>query len=182
MMSRDVKIIRTDRYYWIISIDDKIVQLSRYRYRIDLGVVENVENILKIIEDVFMWRRTFLDVRGLINGTNLFVLLDAIYPESTIELFDNLYRKQFSTSHMNFKDFFFHVFSFTYETRYNKFPLAKKLNSIIPRSVAKLLLQIQIRNANTIIHDQNLLFHGPFKMKRSPSPIFLQSEILQLLL
>lgn len=67
MMSRDVKIIRTDRYYWIISIDDKIVQLSRYRYRIDLGVVENVENILKIIEDVFMWRRTFLDVRGLIN-------------------------------------------------------------------------------------------------------------------
>lgn len=54
MMSRDVKIIRTDRYYWIISIDDKIVQLSRYRYRIDLGVVENVENILKIIEDVFM--------------------------------------------------------------------------------------------------------------------------------
>ena len=62
MMSRDVKIIRTDRYYWIISIDDKIVQLSRYRYRIDLGVVENVENILKIIEDVFMWRRTFLDV------------------------------------------------------------------------------------------------------------------------
>ena len=32
MMSRDVKIIRTDRYYWIISIDDKIVQLSRYRY------------------------------------------------------------------------------------------------------------------------------------------------------
>ena len=91
MMSRDVKIIRTDRYYWIISIDDKIVQLSRYRYRIDLGVVENVENILKIIEDVFMWRRTFLDVRGLINGTNLFVLLDAIYPESTIELFDNLY-------------------------------------------------------------------------------------------
>ena len=44
MMSRDVKIIRTDRCYWIISIDDKIVQLSRYRYRIDLGVVENVEN------------------------------------------------------------------------------------------------------------------------------------------
>lgn len=110
MMSRDVKIIRTDRYYWIISIDDKIVQLSRYRYRIDLGVVENVENILKIIEDVFMWRRTFLDVRGLINGTNLFVLLDAIYPESTIELFDNLYRKQFSTSYMNFKDFFFRSF------------------------------------------------------------------------
>ena len=61
---------------------------------------------------------------------NLFVLLDAIYPESTIELFDNLYRKQCSTSHMNFKDFFFHVFSFTYETRYNKFPLAKKLNSL----------------------------------------------------
>ena len=130
MMSRDVKIIRTDRCYWIISIDDKIVQLSRYRYRIDLGVVENVENILKIIEDVFMWR--------LINGTNLFVLLDAIYPESTIELFDNLYRKQFSTSHMNFKDFFFHVFSFTYETRYNKFPLAKKLNSIIPTVCCKI--------------------------------------------
>lgn len=138
MMSRDVKIIRTDRYYWIISIDDKIVQLSRYRYRIDLGVVENVENILKIIEDVFMWRRTFLDVRGLINGTNLFVLLDAIYPESTIELFNNLYRKQFSTSYMNFKDFFFHVFSFTYETRYNKFPLAKKLNSIIPTVYCKI--------------------------------------------
>lgn len=138
MMSRDVKIIRTDRYYWIISIDDKIVQLSRYRYRIDLGVVENVENILKIIEDVFMWRRTFLDVRGLINGTNLFVLLDAIYPESTIELFDNLYRKQFSTSYMNFKDFFFQVFSFTYETRYNKFPLAKKLNSIIPTVCCKI--------------------------------------------
>ena len=149
MMSRDVKIIRTDRYYWIISIDDKIVQLSRYRYRIDLGVVENVENILKIIEDVFMWRRTFLDVRGLINGTNLFVLLDAIYPESTIELFDNLYRKQFSTSYMNFKDFFFQVFSFTYETRYNKFPLAKKLNSIIPTVCCKSETQIQLYTTKT---------------------------------
>ncbi len=125
MMSRDVKIIRTDRYYWIISIDDKIVQLSRYRYRIDLGVVENVENILKIIEDVFMWRRTFLDVRGLINGTNLFVLLDAKYPESTIELFDNLYRKQFSTSYMNFKDFVFQVFSFTMKLGIINFRLQK---------------------------------------------------------
>ena len=48
MMSRDVKIIRTDRYYWIISIDDKIVQLSRYRYRIDLGVVEKFNGAFRI--------------------------------------------------------------------------------------------------------------------------------------
>lgn len=108
-MNRNIKIIRTDTHYWTISIDGQILQLSRYRHRIDLGVAENVGDILKIIEDVFMWRRTFLDVRGLINGSNLLVLLDAIYPESTVELFENLYRQQISESYMNFKAFFFHM-------------------------------------------------------------------------
>lgn len=112
-MNRDIKIIHTDTYYWTISIDGQILQLSRYRHHIDLGVAENVKEVLKIIEDVFMWRRTFLDVRELINGSNLLVLLDAIYPESTVELFENLYRQQISESYMNFKAFFFHIFSFT---------------------------------------------------------------------
>ena len=130
-MNRNIKIIRTDTHYWTISIDGQILQLSRYRHRIDLGVAENVGDILKIIEDVFMWRRTFLDVRGLINGSNLLVLLDAIYPESTVELFENLYRQQISESYMNFKAFFFHIFSFTYESRYKKFSISKELHSIV---------------------------------------------------
>ena len=112
-MNRNIKIIRTDTHYWTISIDGQILQLSRYRHRIDLGVAENVGDILKIIEDVFMWRRTFLDVLGLINGRNLLVLLDAIYTESTVEIFENLYRQQISESYMNFNAFFFHIFSFT---------------------------------------------------------------------
>ncbi len=74
---------------------------------------------------------TFLDVRGLINGSNLLVLLDAIYPESTVELFENLYRQQISESYMNFKAFFFHIFSFTYESRYKKFSISKELHSIV---------------------------------------------------
>ena len=130
-MNRDIKIIHTDTYYWTISIDGQILQLSRYRHHIDLGVAENVKEVLKIIEDVFMWRRTFLDVRELINGSNLLVLLDAIYPESTVELFENLYRQQISESYMNFKAFFFHIFSFTYESRYKKFSIVKELNSIV---------------------------------------------------
>ena len=130
-MNRNIKIIRTVTHYWTISIDGQILQLSRYRHRIDLGVAENVGDILKIIEDVFMWRRTFLDVRGLINGSNLLVLLDAIYPESTVELFENLYRQQISESYMNFKAFFFHIFSFTYESRYKKFSISKELHSIV---------------------------------------------------
>lgn len=76
-----------------------------------------------------MWRRTFLDVRGLINGSNLLVLLDAIYPESTVELFENLYRQQISESYMNFKAFFFHIFSFTYESRYKKFSISSNLDA-----------------------------------------------------
>lgn len=130
-MNRDIKIINTDTYYWTISIDGQILQLSRYRHHIDLGVAENVKDVLKIIEDVFMWRRTFIDVRELINGSNLLVLLDAIYPESTVELFENLYRQQISESYMNFKAFFFHIFSFTYESRYKKFSIIKELNSIV---------------------------------------------------
>lgn len=161
-MNRDIEIIRTDTNYWTISIDGKILQLSRYRHRIDLGVPKNVEDILKIIEDVFMWRRTFLDVRGLINGTNLFVLLDAIYPESTIELFDNLYRKQISKSYLNFRDFFFQVFSFTYETRYSKFSLSAKLQSIVwstpkkPKPIFPLTVQNDEFNVTYISTDINI--------------------------
>lgn len=130
-MNRDIKIISKDSHYWTISIDGKIIRLSRSRYRIDLGVAENIEDVLKAIEDVFIWRRTFLDVRELINETNLFVLLDSLYPENTIELFENLYREQISKSYMNFKAFFFYVFSFTYESYHKNFSITNKLLSIV---------------------------------------------------
>lgn len=181
-MNRNIKIIRTDTHYWTISIDGQILQLSRYRHRIDLGVAENVGDILKIIEDVFMWRRTFLDVRGLINGSNLLVLLDAIYPESTVELFENLYRQQISESYMNFKAFFFHIFSFTYESRYKKFSISKELHSIvtaISSEVAQKVTPFQTIQTDkfTVTYIERLQKVNDQILKKHGNPTVLQQNL-----
>lgn len=62
MIKRDIKIIETLRNFWIVSIDGHTLQLSRHRNSVDLGNAEDVQAILDIIDDVFIWHRTFQDL------------------------------------------------------------------------------------------------------------------------
>lgn len=112
MIKRDIEIIQTLPNFWIVSINGRTLQFSRHKNHVDLGNAETVQTILDIIDDVFIWHCTFQDVHNLINGTNLLLILDAIYPQNTLTLFKTLYQKQFANFYMPFKDFFYTVFFF----------------------------------------------------------------------
>lgn len=131
MIKRDIKIIETLRNFWIVSIDGHTLQLSRHRNSVDLGNAEDVQAILDIIDDVFIWHRTFQDVHNCINGANLLLTLDALYSQNTIHLFRVLYQEQYSKAYMSFKDFFRTFFSFACETQFIKINLVLQLRNIV---------------------------------------------------
>lgn len=114
MIDRKIKVVEKDSFYWTVDIDGHIIKLSRHLKKqqggLDLGNEENIRYLLKIIEDSFIWRQTFKDARDLISGSNLLIILDTLYQESTIELFEFLYRKQLEISRVSFRKFFYSVF------------------------------------------------------------------------
>ena len=85
-MSRAIKIIDTSGFYWTVSIDGIVIQLGKRLCRVDFGNADNLNSVLKDIEDIFIWRHTFSDVQSRTNTFNLLILLDSIYYESTLEL------------------------------------------------------------------------------------------------
>lgn len=131
MIKRDIKIIQTLPNFWIVSIDGCTLQFSRHLNHVDLGNVEVVQNIFDIIDSIFIWHRAFNDLHNLVNGTNLFLILDGFYRENTINYFGSLYHEQISHSPINFRTFFFHIFSFTCETRIEKIPLTALLRKAV---------------------------------------------------
>lgn len=135
MIKRSIKIIKTLPNFWIVSIDGHILQFSRHRNSVDLGNAEDVQAMLDIIDDVFIWHRTFRDVHNFINGTNLLLILDALYPQNTIQLFKFLYQKQFSDAYIPFEEFFRIVFSFSCEIRLFRISLVLQLRSIVHETV-----------------------------------------------
>lgn len=136
MIKRDIEIIQTLPNFWIVSINGRTLQFSRHKNHVDLGNAETVQTILDIIDDVFIWHCTFQDVHNLINGTNLLLILDAIYPQNTLTLFKTLYQKQFANFYMPFKDFFYTVFSFTCEIRLYQINLVLQLRNIVNETKA----------------------------------------------
>lgn len=86
-MSRAIEIIDTSGFYWSVSIDGNVIHLGKRLCRVDFGNADNLNSVLKDIEDVFIWRHTFSDVQSRTNTFNLLILLDSIYYESTLELF-----------------------------------------------------------------------------------------------
>lgn len=135
MIDRKIKVIEKDSFYWTVDIDGHIIKLSRHLKKqqggLDLGNEENIRYLLKIIEDSFIWRQTFKDARDLISGSNLLIILDTLYQESTIELFEFLYRKQLEISRVSFRKFFYSVFFVYHDTHYiSKTQLPGKLSSI----------------------------------------------------
>ena len=135
MIDRKIKVVEKDSFYWTVDIDGHIIKLSRHLKKqqggLDLGNEENIRYLLKIIEDSFIWRQTFRDVRNLISGANLLIILDTLYPESTLELFGFLYRKQLEISYISFRKFFYSVFLVYHDTHYiSKTGLPSKLSCI----------------------------------------------------
>lgn len=164
MIKRDIEIIQTLPNFWIVSIDGCTLQFSRHRNHVNLGNTETVQTILDIIDDVFIWNRTFQDVHNLINGTNLLLILDALYPQNTLKLFEILYQKQFANFYMPFEDFFYTVFSFTCEIRLYRINLVLQLRNIVNETKAlyKMLSSPQISahndsfNVNYISNNSNI--------------------------
>lgn len=74
-MSRAIKIIDTSGFYWTVSIDGIVIQLGKRLCRVDFGNADNLNSVLKDIEDIFIWRHTFSDVQSRTNTFNL--LIDA---------------------------------------------------------------------------------------------------------
>ena len=75
-MSRAIEIIDTSGFYWAVSIDGNVIHLGKRLCRVDFGNADNLNSVLKDIEDVFIWRHTFSDVQSRTNTFNLLILLD----------------------------------------------------------------------------------------------------------
>lgn len=131
MIKRDIEIIKTLPNFWIVSIDGRTLQFSRHLNHVDLGNAGVVQNIFDIIDSIFIWHRNFNDLHNLVNGTNLFLILDGFYRENTINYFGSLYREQILHSPINFRTFFFQFFSFTCETRIDKISLTALLRKTV---------------------------------------------------
>lgn len=83
-MSRAIEIIDTSGFYWSVSIDGNVIHLGKRLCRVDFGNADNLNSVLKDIEDVFIWRHTFSDIQS---RTNTFNLLIVQHNEELIRLY-----------------------------------------------------------------------------------------------
>lgn len=146
-MSRAIKIIDTSGFYWTVSIDGKVIQLGKRLCRVDFGNADNLNSVLKDIEDIFIWRHTFSDVQSRTNTFNLLILLDSIYYESTLELFQYHCAEIMKQCDTPFAETFTKVFGSCPEKKYRRLSIVSEISKIYK--------------------DIHFQFYGPQKLKRS---------------
>lgn len=131
-----IEIIESNGRTWIIRINGTTLTLGKRLCHVDLGYVENVAYIIKCIEDIFMWRLTFKELREEINALNLLTFLDALYRRETIELFEFSYRKMLEETPcdsrpLGYGKFFFYMFGFNEHSKHCRVPLYSELKAIV---------------------------------------------------
>lgn len=146
-MSRAIKIIDTIGCYWTVSIDGIVIQLGKRLCRVDFGNADNFNSVLKDIEDVFIWRHAFSDIQSRTNTFNLLMLLDSIYYESTLELFQYHCAEIMKQCDMPFAETFTKVFGSRPEKKYRRLSIVSEISKIYK--------------------DIHFQFYGSLKLKRS---------------
>lgn len=146
-MSRAIEIIDTSGFYWAVSIDGNVIHLGKRLCRVDFGNADNLNSVLKDIEDVFIWRHTFSDVQSRTNTFNLLILLDSIYYESTSELFQYHCAEIMKQCDTPFAETFTKVFGSCPEKKYRRLSIVSEISKIYK--------------------DIHFQFYGPLKLKRS---------------
>ena len=146
-MSRAIKIVDTIGCYWTVSIDGIVIQLGKRLCRVDFGNADNLNSVLKDIEDVFIWRHTFSNVQSRTNTFNLLILLDSIYYESTLELFQYHCAEIMKQCDMPFAETFTKMFGSCPEKKYRRLSIVSEISKIYK--------------------DIHFQFYGPQKLKRS---------------
>ena len=146
-MSRAIKIIDTSGFYWTVSIDGIVIQLGKRLCRVDFGNADNLNSVLKDIEDIFIWRHTFSDVQSRTNTFNLLILLDSIYYESTLELFQYHCAEIMKQCDTPFAETFTKVFGSCPEKKYRRLSIVSEISKTYK--------------------DIHFQFYGPQKLKRS---------------
>lgn len=146
-MSRAIEIIDTSGFYWSVSIDGNVIHLGKRLCRVDFGNADNLNSVLKDIEDVFIWRHTFSDIQSRTNTFNLLILLDSIYYESTLELFQYHCAEIMKQCDTPFAETFTKMFGSCPEKKYRRLSIVSEISKIYK--------------------DMHFQFYGPLKLKRS---------------
>lgn len=146
-MSRAIEIIDTSGFYWSVSIDGNVIHLGKRLCRVDFGNADNLNSVLKDIEDVFIWRHTFSDIQSRTNTFNLLILLNSIYYESTSELFQYHCAETMKQCDTPFAETFTKVFGSRPEKKYRRLSIVSEISKIYK--------------------DIHFQFYGPLKLKRS---------------
>ena len=146
-MSRAIEIVDTIGCYWTVSIDGIVIQLGKRLCRVDFGNADNLNSVLKDIEDVFIWRHTFSNVQSRTNTFNLLILLDSIYYESTLELFQYHCAEIMKQCDTPFAETFTKMFGSCPEKKYRRLSIVSEISKIYK--------------------DIHFQFYGPLKLKRS---------------
>lgn len=146
-MSRAIEIIDTSGFYWSVSIDGNVIHLGKRLCRVDFGNADNLNSVLKDIEDVFIWRHTFSDIQSRTNTFNLLILLDSIYYESTLELFQYHCAEIMKQCDTPFAETFTKMFGSCPEKKYRRLSIVSEISKIYK--------------------DIHFQFYGPLKLKRS---------------
>ena len=146
-MSRVIEIMDTSGFYWSVSIDGNVIHLGKRLCRVDFGNADNLNSALKDIEDVFIWRHTFSDVQSRTNTFNLLILLNSIYYESTLELFQYHCAEIMKQCDTPFAETFTKVFGSCPEKKYRRLSIISEISKIYK--------------------DIHFQFYSPLKLKRS---------------
>ena len=114
MLNRKIEIVAQESHSCTISVDGNSIQIKHYKNHINLEHIEEIERVFKNIDDVFTGKKTFSDVCKLISGKNLLTILDVMYAENTITLFEEKYNEAIAASYVSFEDFFNSFFDFNF--------------------------------------------------------------------
>lgn len=133
MLNRKIEIISQESHSCIISVDGNSIQIKYYRNHVNFEHIDEIQIVFKNIDDVFTGKKTFSDVCKLISGKNLLAVLDVMYAENTITLFEEKYNEAIAVSYVSFEDFFNSFFSFSYTRQYKNFQFVAYLKE---RSIA----------------------------------------------
>ena len=142
MMNRKIEILIQDSHSCTISVDGCSINIKYYKNNINLKSVEDIQCLFQNIDEAFAGQKTFGDVCKLIYGKNLLAILDAVYAEEIIGLFEEKYEEAVGKSYVSFKNFFNVFFSFPYTRKYSNF----KFVAYLKESTGEIASKINVKD------------------------------------